>query len=71
MNAQNIILGCIAACAEARDGRGRWRHQANTQTRLQLAGSTPMIAAMTAQAAAELGAFIRRRGDEIARELAA
>lgn len=65
------ILRCVEDCATARDWRGRWRTRDRTSARLHALGSTPTIAAMSAQAAAELGAFIRQRGDEIARELAA
>lgn len=65
----NTILRCVNACAQARDGRGRWRVADDTARRLMQAGSSHTIAAMTAQAAEELGAWIRRRSDEIAREL--
>lgn len=65
----DIIHRCVRACSQARDGRGRWRVADDTARRLMQAGSSHTIAAMTAQAAADLGAWIRRRGDEVAREL--
>lgn len=68
--AGQAVHTCVLRCAQARDWRGRWRQQENTQTRLQAAGTSPTIAAMTALAAAELGAWIRQRSDEIAREIA-
>ena len=64
------IARCVTACAEARDWRGRWRVQAITQSRLAALGTSATVASMAAQAAAELGAWIRQRGDEIAREVA-
>lgn len=65
------ILRCVVACSRARDGRGRWRVENETCARLMSAGSSHTIAATTAKAAAELGAWIKRRGDEIAREIGA
>ena len=64
------IARCVRLCAEARDGRGRWRTQASTQSRLEALGTSATVASMTALAAAGLGAWIRQRGDEIAREVA-
>lgn len=65
------IARCVTSCAAARDWRGRWRIQASTQARLAALGTSTTVASMAAQAAAELGARIRQRGDEIARRLAA
>lgn len=40
-----------------------------TSAALVQAGSTPTIAAMTAQAAAAVGAWIHERADDVAREI--
>lgn len=56
--ADAAILRCVQRCAQARDWRGRWRERDSTQWWLGEIGSTPAIARATAQAAADLGAFI-------------
>jgi len=65
------ITRCVAHCSQARAWRGRWRMQDQTCARLMQAGSTHTIAAMTAHAAAALGAWIHERAGAIAREEAA
>lgn len=56
-----LLVQHIAHCAQARDGRGRWRQQAALQQALQ-AGTTPAIAQATADAATRLGEHIARAG---------
>lgn len=70
MTSAAIISRCVQRCADAKDGRGRWRMDRETSAALVQAGSTPTIAAMTAQAAAAVGAWIHERAGEVARELA-
>lgn len=65
------ITRCVRHCAQSRDWRGRWRIERATSAELHASGSTPTIAAMTAHAAAALGAWIHERAGEIAMERAA
>lgn len=71
MTPDAIIARCVRHCAQVRDGRGRWRMERDTRDALMQAGSTPTIAAMTAKAAADVGAVIARRYGEAVRGLAA
>lgn len=71
MTTDAIISRCVAHCAQSRDGRGRWRMERETGAALAQAGSTPTIAAMTAKAAADVGAVIARRYGEAVRGMAA
>lgn len=50
-------------------GRGRWRERDATMAHLIDRGTTQTIARETANAAANLGAWIHERADEVAREL--
>ena len=64
-----IIARCVRHCANARDGRGRWRIEREAHAELLASGSTETVAAMTAAAARRLGEWLHERGEEVVREL--
>jgi len=53
-----IISRCVEHCSQARDWRGRWREERACRAELEAAGAPALIAAMTASAAARVGAGI-------------
>lgn len=69
MTTAATIARCVQHCAQARDWRGRWRERDATMAHLIDRGTTQTIARETANAAANLGAWIHERADEVAREL--
>lgn len=71
MTSDATISRCVQHCAQARDWRGRWRIERQTHAELRASGSTETVAAMTAAAAARIGAWIHERAAEVAREVAA
>jgi len=68
MNAHDtqVIHRCVRDCAQARDGRGRWRQERACAAQLLADGASPAIAKATARAAAAVGraisAAVRRTG---------
>ena len=58
MTAQRTIARCIRACADAQDGRGRWRHRDACAVSLATDGSAATAVAC-ALAAERLGAWLR------------
>lgn len=58
MSAQRTIARCIRACADAPDGRGRWRHRDACAVSLATDGSAATAVAC-ALAAERLGAWLR------------
>ena len=58
MTAQRTIARCIRACADATDGRGRWRHRDACAVALATDGSAATAIARSA-AAERLGAWLR------------
>lgn len=67
MTAAAIISRCVDHCSQARDWRGRWREERACRAALEAAGTPDIIAAMTASAAARVGAgiasFSARQGE--------
>ena len=52
MSARKHIADCIRHCADAKDGRGRWRAQRTAQQALQRPFDSEVIARATAEATA-------------------
>jgi hypothetical protein len=63
------IVRCVDACANARDGRGRWRVQRECAQALRDSGSSNTVAEMSAAAAARLGAWVAQRARAIKAEV--
>lgn len=63
------IARCVAVCADARDGRGRWRAERECAQALLDGGTSGTVASMTSAAAAGLGAWIAERSVALSRHL--
>ena len=70
MSAQRTIARCIRACADAQDGRGRWRERDRCAVSLATDGSAATAIAC-AQAAERIGAWLRTAHARALREVAA
>jgi hypothetical protein len=57
-NTAQTVQTCIAKCASAKDGRGRWRACKECVDKLIGAGATAAIAADTASAARRIGELL-------------
>lgn len=53
-----LLSECIAACASARDGRGRWRHERATAEALYRINEPVGCSVMQAGAARRLGEWL-------------
>ena len=58
-DAEQIIRRCIRTCANAQDGRGRWRPANACADELQALGTSPGTAACTALASMRFGVWLR------------
>ena len=70
MSAQRTIARCIRACADAPDGRSRWRHRDACAVELATDGSAATAIACAA-ASERLGAWLRVAHARAVREMAA
>jgi hypothetical protein len=61
MTTIQTIERCIRDCSKAIDNRGRWRPERACAAKLLSGGTTPTIAAATAQAAARFGEWLSQR----------
>ena len=59
MSARNSIARCIRACADAPDGRGRWRERDRCARELAADGGSAATAEACAAAAERLGSWLR------------
>lgn len=66
--ADSAIARCVDACANARDGRGRWRVERECRAVLESAGTSPTVATMAAAASARLGTWIGQRAAALRKE---
>lgn len=57
-----LLAACIRTCANARDGRGRWRAEQAAAAALQRPDEPAGLAAMQAAAARRLGEWLAGQG---------